>query len=129
MDFPDEVRYTKEHEWIRAEDGFAVLGITDYAQEELGDIVFLELPKVGEEIIKDEAFGTVESVKTTTDLFAPASGKVVEVNDPLFDTPEMINEDPYGDGWLIKIEMSDPDELGDLMTAGEYKEYVEEIAE
>ena len=129
MNFPDDVRYTKEHEWIRKEDEFAILGITDYAQDELGDIVFLELPKVGEEIIKDEAFGTVESVKTTTDLFAPASGKVVEVNDPLFDTPEVINEDPYGDGWFIKIEMSDPEELGSLMNAGEYKEFVEEIIE
>lgn len=129
MDFPDDVRYAKEHEWVRQEEEFAVLGITDYAQDELGDIVFLELPKVGEEIIKDEAFGTVESVKTTTDLFAPASGKVVEVNDPLFDTPELINEDPYGDGWMIKIEMSDPEELGTLMNAAKYKEFVEEIKE
>ena len=129
MDIPDNLNYTKEHEWVREEAGCVVVGVTDYAQEELGDIVYLELPDVGEEIVKNEVFGTVESVKTTSDLFAPASGKIVEVNDPIFDAPELVNNDPYGDGWMIRVEMSDPGEISDLMSPDDYKAFVNEIKE
>ncbi len=129
MEFPEELKYTKEHEWVLVEGNVATVGITDYAQDQLGDIVFVELPAIGDKVSKEDAFGVVESVKAVSDIYAPVSGKVVEVNDDLPDNPEMVNEDPYGDGWIIKIEMNDPEELQDLMSAAEYEEYVAEQKE
>ena len=129
MEFPEDLKYSKEHEWVLVESGVATVGVTDYAQDQLGDIVFVELPAVGDKVSKEDAFGVVESVKAVSDIYAPVSGKVVEVNDDLPENPEMLNEDPYGDGWIIKIEMNDPEELQDLMTAAEYEEYVAEEKE
>jgi glycine cleavage system H protein len=129
MEFPEDYKYSKEHEWVLVEGHVATIGITDFAQDQLGDIVFVELPTVGDKVSKEDAFGVVESVKAVSDIYAPVSGKVLEVNDDLPENPEMLNEDPYGDGWIIKIEMSDPDELNDLMTAAEYEEYVAEEKE
>lgn len=129
MEFPEELRYSKEHEWVLIEDRMAIVGITDYAQQELGDIVYVELPEVGEKVVKDDPFAAVESVKAVSDVYAPISGSVVEVNDTLPETPETINEDPYGEGWMIKVEISDMDELKELMTAEEYAEYVEKQKE
>lgn len=126
MEFPEDLKYSKEHEWVLVEGNVATVGITDYAQDQLGDIVFVELPAIGDKVSKEDAFGVVESVKAVSDIYAPISGKVLEVNDDLPETPEMLNEDPYGDGWIIKIDMSDLDELQDLMTAAEYEEYVAE---
>ena len=118
MEFPEE------HEWVLVEGQTATIGITEFAQEELGDIVFVELPEVGEKVVKDDPFGAVESVKAVSDVYAPVSGAVLEVNDVLPDNPETINDDPYGDGWLIRVELSDADDLKDLMDAEEYAEYV-----
>jgi glycine cleavage system H protein len=129
MEFPEDLKYSKEHEWVLVEGSVATVGITDYAQDQLGDIVFVELPAVGDKVSKEDAFGVVESVKAVSDIYAPVSGKVVEVNDDLPENPEMLNEDSYGDGWIIKIEMNDPEELQDLMTAAEYEEYVAEEKE
>lgn len=129
MEFPDGLKYSREHEWVLAEGRIATVGITEYAQHELGDIVYVELPEVGEKIVKDDPFGAVESVKAVSDIYAPVSGTVLEVNDTLPDSPETINEDPYGDGWMIKVEMSDIDDLKDLMDADEYAEYVEQQRE
>jgi glycine cleavage system H protein len=129
MEFPEDLKFSKEHEWVLVEGGVATVGITDYAQDQLGDIVFVELPAVGDKVSKEDAFGVVESVKAVSDIYAPVSGKVVEVNDDLPENPEMLNEDPYGDGWIIKIEMSDPEEIQDLMTSAEYEEYVAEEKE
>jgi len=126
MDFPDNLKYSKEHEWVMMiEDDVALIGITEYAQSELGDVVYVELPEVGEKIIKDDPFGSVESVKAVSDLFAPVSGTVIEVNDSLSDNPELVNEDFYGDGWMIKVQISDKEELKDLLAPDEYGEYVE----
>ncbi|HUI25974.1 MAG TPA: glycine cleavage system protein GcvH [Candidatus Kryptonia bacterium] len=124
MEFPEDLKYSKEHEWVLVEGDVATIGITDYAQEQLGDIVFVELPAIGDKASKDEAFSVVESVKAVSDVYAPVSGKVLEVNDDLPDSPEMLNEDPYGDGWMVKIEMTDKTDLDDLMTAAEYEEFV-----
>ena len=129
MEFPEDLKYSKEHEWVLVEGNVATIGITDYAQEHLGDIVFVELPAVGDKITKDEAFGVVESVKAVSDIYAPVSGKVLEVNDDLPDSPEMLNEDPYGDGWIVKVEMAEADDINDLMTAAEYEEYTAEEQE
>lgn len=129
MEFPEGLRYSKEHEWVMVEDNVATIGITEYAQQELGEVVYVELPEVGEKIVKDEPFGSVESVKAVSDIYAPVSGTVLEVNDALPESPETINEDPYGDGWMIKVEMSDADELKDLMDAESYAEYVEQQKE
>ena len=129
MEFPEDYKYSKEHEWVLVEGNVATIGITDFAQEQLGDIVFVELPAVGDKVSKEDAFGVVESVKAVSDIYAPVSGKVLEVNDDLPENPEMLNEDAYGDGWIIKIEMSDPEELGDLLSAAEYEEYVAEEKE
>jgi glycine cleavage system H protein len=126
MEFPEGLKYSKEHEWVLVEDKIATIGITEYAQQELGDIVYVELPEVGEKIVKDDPFGAVESVKAVSDIYAPVSGTVIEVNDSLPDSPETINDDAYGDGWMIKVEMSDMDDLKDLMSAEEYAEYVEQ---
>lgn len=129
MEFPEDLKYSKEHEWVLVEGNVATVGITDYAQDQLGDIVFVEMPAIGDKVSKEDAFGVVESVKAVSDIYAPVSGKVLEVNDDLPDNPEMVNEDPYGDGWMIKIEMNDPEELQDLMSATEYEEYVAEEKE
>lgn len=129
MEFPDGLKYSKEHEWVLVEGKTATIGITEYAQEELGDIVYVELPEVGEKVVKDDPFGAVESVKAVSDVYAPISGAVLEVNDVLPDSPETINDDPYGDGWMIKVEISDMDDLKDLMSADEYAEYVEQQKE
>jgi glycine cleavage system H protein len=124
MEVPEGLKYSKEHEWVLVEGNVAIVGITEYAQQELGDIVFVELPEVGEKVVKDDAFGVVESVKAVSDVYAPVGGTVLEANDTLPDSPETVNDDPYGDGWMIKVEMSDKDDLKDLMTAEEYAEYV-----
>ena len=129
MELPEGLKYTKEHEWVLVEDRTATIGITEYAQQELGDIVYVELPEVGEKIVKDDPFGAVESVKAVSDIYAPVSGTVIEVNDTLPDSPETINDDAYGDGWMIKVEMSDADDLKDLMSAEEYAEYVDQQKE
>lgn len=129
MEFPEDLKYTKEHEWVLIEGGTATVGITDYAQDQLGDIVFVELPAVGDKVSKEDAFGVVESVKAVSDIYAPLSGKVIEVNDDLPDDPEMLNEDPYGDGWIIRIELTDPAEIEDLLTSVEYEQYVAEEKE
>jgi glycine cleavage system H protein len=126
MEYPDGLKYSKEHEWVLVEDNVAIIGITEFAQHELGDVVYVELPEVGEKIVKDDPFGAVESVKAVSDVFAPVSGTVVEVNDTLPESPETINDDPYGDGWMIKVEITDKDDLKDLMTAEEYAEYIEQ---
>jgi glycine cleavage system H protein len=126
MNFPDDVRYTKEHEWVRAKGAQLVVGITDFAQDQLGDVVFVELPDVGDPVKKGESFGVVESTKAVSELFAPVSGKIVEVNDPLTDAPETINDDPYEEGWMIVVEPSDPKEVESLMDAAAYKSFVEE---
>ena len=126
MDFPEGLKYSKEHEWVLVEDDVAIIGITEFAQGELGDIVFVELPEVGEKISKDDPFGSLESVKAVSDIFAPISGTVVEINDALPDSPETINEDPYGDGWMIKVQMTDMDELKDLMSPEDYAEFIKQ---
>ncbi len=123
MSVPEELQYTRSHEWVRSEDDTATIGITDHAQEELGDIVFVELPEEGATFDAGDAFGTVESVKAVSDLYAPVGGEVVEVNEALNDTPEKINEDPYGDGWIIKLRVSAD---GDLLSASDYEQLLEE---
>jgi glycine cleavage system H protein len=129
MNFPEDLKYTREHEWCRVKGNRAIVGITDHAQDALGDIVYLELPEVGEEVKKGETFGVVESTKAVSDLFAPVSGKVVEVNGPLADAPETINEDPYEEGWMIQIEIADPADLKDLLEPAAYRKFVEEEAD
>lgn len=126
MDFPDDLKYTKEHEWVKADGKIATVGITDYAQDQLGDIVYVEMPDDGEIVSRGDAFGVVESVKSVSDVYAPISGRVVETNDPLKDNPETINEDPYSEGWLVKLELSDPSELDDLLDNKAYEAYVTE---
>lgn len=121
---PRDCKYSKEHEWVRFEGGLATVGITDYAQDQLGDMVYVELPPLGEILTQFEPFGVVESVKAASDLYAPLSGEVLEVNEELSDHPEFVNEDPYGKGWMIKIEPSDTSELDNLLTAEEYEEYL-----
>lgn len=122
MNIPENLLYTDEHEWVSIEDGLATVGITDYAQNELGDIVFVELPEVGTEVEAMETYGTIEAVKTVTDLFSPASGKVEEINTALEDHPELVNTDPYGEGWMIKIKVSENPE--GLLSAKEYREMI-----
>src|SRR5215510_323191 len=126
MEVPKELRYSREHEWVAVEENIATIGITDYAQEQLGDVVYVELPAVGTLVTKDEAFGVVESVKAVSDIYAPVSGTITEVNVSLPESPETVNENPYGDAWMIRVEMSDPGELDDLMTAAQYKKFVTE---
>lgn len=122
--YPRNLRYTKEHEWIRVEDSRGVVGITEYAQDQLGDVVFVELPKVGTTVEQGKPFGVVESVKTASDLYAPVSGTVIAVNEKLIEHPELVNQDPYGEGWMIVIQMSDPTQVSSLMTAEEYEAYL-----
>ena len=124
MEIPQGLRYSKEHEWVATEDSVATIGVTDYAQDQLGEIVYIELPSVGDKVSKDDPFGVIESVKAVSDIFAPVSGTVTEVNQELAESPEIINEDPYGDGWLIKIRISDGAELDDLMDNDEYQESI-----
>lgn len=124
MNIPTELRYTSDHEWAKNEDGVAIVGITDYAQGELGDVVFVELPEVGSQVEKGASFGTIEAVKAVADLFSPVSGEVVEVNALLEDAPETVNKDPYGDGWMVKIKMSDPAEFDGLMDAEAYEKLI-----
>jgi glycine cleavage system H protein len=126
MNLPDDLRYTREHEWARRKGALVVVGVTAFAQEQLGDVVYLELPDVGDVVKKGESFGVVESTKAVSELFAPISGKVVEVNDPLSDAPETVNDDPYEEGWMIAIEPSDPRELEALMDAKAYQAFVDE---
>ncbi|OGQ07610.1 MAG: glycine cleavage system protein H [Deltaproteobacteria bacterium RIFCSPLOWO2_12_FULL_40_28] len=121
MTIPQDLKYSKEHEWVRVEGQIATIGVTDFAQEQLGDIVMVELPSEGTILTKDESFGVVESVKSVSDVFAPVSGKIVEANDPLTDSPGIMNEDCYGEGWIVKVEMSDPKELDSLMDAKAYQ--------
>ena len=129
MNFPEDLKYSKNHEWVRVSGNIATIGLTDYAQDQLGEIVFIELPDEGEEFEKDDAFGVVESVKSVNDVYAPVSGRIVELNDPAVDSPEVTNEDPYGEGWLVKLELSDPKELSDLMSSKDYGAYIKEESE
>ena len=126
MNIPADLKYTKEHEWIRVEGNTAVIGITDFAQGELGDIVFVELPKVGDEVAQHQAFGTIEAVKAVSDMYAPVSGKVIEINGALEDDPMIVNREPYGDGWMIKVDMADEGQLGDLLDASTYQSQLDE---
>ena len=124
MNIPEELRYTEEHEWVKLDGNVATLGITDFAQSELGDIVFIEVETIGENLNKNEVFGTVEAVKTVSDLFIPVSGKVLEFNNALEDNPELVNDSPYGDGWIVKIEISNTDEIPDLLDSEAYKSLI-----
>jgi len=124
MNFPTDLKYTKDHEWIRIEGDTATVGITDFAQEELGDIVFVEIETEGEELDKEEVFGSVEAVKTVSDLFMPLSGEIIEINEKLEDSPELVNDDPYGEGWMIKIKISDSSEESALISTDDYKEVI-----
>jgi glycine cleavage system H protein len=126
MNIPNDLRYSKTDEWVRVEGDIATIGITDYAQSELGDIVYLELPEPGRVLQVDEMFGTVESVKAVADLYAPVAGEVVEVNTAATQRAELLNEDPYGEGWLIKVQITDPSELDNLLTAEQYAAHIEE---
>lgn len=124
MNIPSNLKYTKDHEWIRIEGGEAVVGVTDFAQSQLGDIVFIEIETQGETLQKEEVFGTIEAVKTVSDMFMPISGEVVEVNEKITSTPEVVNKDPYGDGWMIRIKVANAAELNDLLTPEQYKEII-----
>ncbi len=124
MNFPENLKYTKDHEWVRVEGDVAFIGITDFAQGELGDIVYVEIETVGDELAHEEIFGTVEAVKTVSDLFMPVSGKVLEVNPSLQSNPEAVNKDPYGQGWMIKVAIKDAAELTNLLSAADYKTLV-----
>jgi glycine cleavage system H protein len=120
---PDDLHYSKDHEWVRVDGNVAVVGITDYAQDSLGDVVYVELPKVGEKFASNESFGSVESVKAVSEVFCPVSGEIVGVNDSLNDAPEKVNEDPYGEGWMIRVAMSNAGEVDSMLTAAEYEDF------
>ena len=122
--YPDNLHYTKEHEWVRVDGEFAVVGITDHAQHELGDIVYVDLPKVGATLVQGKTFGSVESVKAVSDVYAPISGEVADVNQVLADSPEKLNEDPHGEAWLVKIKLTAPDEIKQLLSAADYQKYI-----
>ena len=124
MNIPQSLKYTKEHERVRVDGDTVTVGITDHAQGELGDIIFVEFPEIGQKIEKDEPCGTIEAVKTVADLFAPISGTVIEINETLDDSPESVNNDPYGDGWMVKVSVSEPGELDNLMSADQYQEMI-----
>jgi glycine cleavage system H protein len=126
---PENLHYSKDHEWVRVEGDTAVIGITDHAQDQLGDVVYVELPKSGEEFAAHESFGSVESVKAVSEIFTPVSGSVSEVNGSLNDEPEKVNKDPYGEGWMIKIKMSSPGEVDSLLTAAEYEDFTKAESE
>ncbi len=121
MNFPENLKYTKDHEWVSVEGDIATVGITDYAQSELGEIVYVDVDCVGETIAKEEVFGSIEAVKTVSDLFQPLSGEVIEFNEALNDAPELVNQDPYGEGWIIKVKISDAAELDSLLNTAEYR--------
>jgi glycine cleavage system H protein len=125
MNFPDNLKYTKDHEWILLDGDNGIVGITEFAQNELGDIVFIEVETIGENLAREEAFGTIEAVKTVSDMFMPLSGEVIEFNENLSDNPEKVNQDPYGEGWIVKIKLSDPNEINDLLDHTQYREIVE----
>ena len=122
--YPEDCQYTKEHEWVRLEDGIAVVGITDYAQDHLGDVVFVELPDVGTEVTQFEPFGVIDSVKASSELYSPLSGEVEAINDALTDQPELVNQGPYGEGWMIKVRPADLDELAQLLDAAGYEQFL-----
>jgi glycine cleavage system H protein len=124
MNFPDDVKYTKDHEWIRIDGDIGTVGITDYAQGELGDVVFVELPAVGKAVKQRESFATIEAVKAVSDLYSPMSGVVAEINTALVKTPDLVNKDPYGEGWMVKIRISDSKESTALLEAGDYKSLI-----
>ena len=124
MNFPQELKYTKDHEWVRVTGDQAVIGITDFAQGELGDIVYVDIDTIGETIEQERVFGTVEAVKTVSDLFMPVSGEILELNSMLEKQPEMVNKDPYGEGWMVKVKMTDTTQIGNLLTAEQYRELV-----
>tara|TARA_A100001388_G_scaffold264459_1_gene235752 strand:- start:423 stop:803 length:381 start_codon:yes stop_codon:yes gene_type:complete len=125
MNIPEELKYTEEHEWIRLEGNIATVGITDFAQSELGDIVYIEVDTLDSEIKSNDVFGTVEAVKTVSDLFMPVTGKVIEVNSSLEDAPEVVNDDPYGQGWIIKIEVTNPTDVETLMSSDNYRNLID----
>lgn len=124
MNFPSELKYTKDHEWLRVEGDEAVIGITEFAQSELGDIVFVDIDTIDDEVSRDEIFGSVEAVKTVSDLFMPVTAKVLAMNDQLDSSPELVNNDPYGEGWMIRIKMNNPADVDSLLSADEYKDLV-----
>ena len=124
MSLPEDLKYTKEHEWLKVDGETAIIGITEHAQSELGDIIFIEFPNVDQKIEKNEPFGTIEAVKTVADLFAPVSGKVIEINETLEDNPEFVNSDPYVNGWIVKVSISDISEMEELMSADKYAELI-----
>ena len=125
MNIPENLKFTKDHEWVKIDDGVATVGVTDFAQSELGDIVFVEIETEDEELEIEEVFGTIEAVKTVSDLYMPLSGKIVEVNGELEDHPELVNKEPYGNGWMVKIELSKTEETEDLLSAEQYKDLIE----
>jgi glycine cleavage system H protein len=129
MDFPEELKYSKEHLWIRVEGKRAVIGITDYAQQELGTISAVELPEVGDELEQDDSFGSIEARKTVAELYAPVGGAVAEINEELAETPELVNDDPYDGGWLVAVVLGDPEELNLLLSADDYQEFLAESEE
>ena len=129
MNVPQELSYSKEHEWIRVEGGDCTVGVTDYAQDQLGDVVFVELPEVGEKFAINDAVASVESVKAVSDIYLPLSGEIVTVNESILDSPELINEDPYGEGWIMKLRMDDSSELEGLLSPSDYEKYVAEESE
>ncbi len=122
--YPEDFRYTKEHEWVKAEGDIGVVGITDHAQEELGDIVYVDLPKIGTKLEQGKSLGSVESVKAVSDIYSPVSGEVIEINESLTTTPEKLNEDPHGAAWLVKLRMSAPDEAKQLLSSSDYQTYI-----
>ncbi|HCT29444.1 MAG TPA: glycine cleavage system protein GcvH [Bacteroidales bacterium] len=124
MNVPANLKYTKDHEWIKVDGNNAVIGVTEFAQSQLGDVVFIEIETQGETLAKEEVFGTIEAVKTVSDMFMPVGGEVLEVNPKLSDSPDVVNKDPYGDGWMIKIKMSDPAQLNELLSPEQYKELI-----
>ncbi len=126
MEFPQELKYSKEHEWLKIDGNTVTIGITDYAQDSLGDVVYVELPSEGTAMVKGETFGVIESVKAVSDLYSPVSGNIVEVNDSIIDNPDVVNEEPYGDAWMLKVELSNPEELNELLSSDDYKQYAEE---
>jgi len=120
---PDDLHYSKDHEWVRVDGNVAIVGITDYAQDSLGDVVYVELPKVGDDFAANESFGSVESVKAVSEVFSPVTGEIVGTNEALADTPEKVNQDPYGDGWMIRVQMANPGEVDSMLTAAEYEDF------
>ena len=129
MEFPEELNYTRDHEWVSIDGTIATIGITEHAQSELGEVVFVELPAVGDRVERSDPFGVVESTKAVSDVYAPLAGEVSEINDDLPENPEMLNEDPYGDGWMVKMVLEEPEDKEGLMTAEEYMAFVEESEE